>query len=338
MKPRFLLHKVKTIASMKKVILLGSAVNIQEYEIELQKLKNIDLLGFLDPDDTSTEDILDRFLTVMNVIEKGDVFIFTRDVKNVDFEVIRQMIRMGKHVFIDGYRIWSTGELEEIEKLRFESQTIFHFGNHLCGLPITVAAMPLVHKPRFIRVEKHSVSPELGCFDSWIFENLSEEINLVQKLMKSMIRNISAKPIFLFGEKPDLVTIYIEFHNDGVCQLSVGQALEKGTHRILVYQKETLIEVDIMNHTLTESKNTIQTDQLSLDFDINIIQDQEISQNLVPLERHIAPLNSKKLALQHFFDSITRHSSQPSHLSHLIDVTDMVEVICEKVKRRYSTL
>jgi hypothetical protein len=324
---------------MKKVILLGSSSSVENYHTELQKFKSVEILGYVDPEDPSNKDIFDSFLVLMGIVEKGDIILITKDVRNLDFELIRQIIRFGKHVFIDGFRSWSSSELEDIEKLRYESQTIFHFGNILGSLPITVAATHLISQPRFIKVEKHSVTPDQGFFDHWIFENLSEEMDLVQRLMKSTVRNISAKPMFLFGDKPDLVNIYMEFHNDAICHLSVGQAIEKGAHKMKVYQKETLIEMDFSLNTLNESKNNSSNDQLSLDLEFDLNPDTSlISQNLITSERHISPFNSRKMELQLFFDAIQKHSHTSSHLSNLIEVTDMVEVICEKVKRRYSTL
>ena len=322
---------------MKKVILLGSSLTTQEYTNELARFKGVKVVGYIDPDDSGNQNTFDNFFQMMDLIQKGDAFIVSRDVITLDFEVIRQMIRFGKHVFIDGFREWSCGEIEEIEKLRNESRTVFQFGNTLFGLPIISSALQLINKPRFIRVEKHGPVPKKGQFDNWIFENLSEEFDLMQRIMKSPMRSISARPMFLFGEDPDLLNVHIEFHNDAICHLSVGRAIAKNTHRFQVYQKENMLEIDLAENQLSESRMSIPTDQLSLEMEF--YPDQNINnENRVTLERHIYPYNARKLDLQSFIENIDKQQSPSSNLTHLLEVADMIEVVCEKVKRRYQAL
>ncbi len=322
---------------MKKVILLGSSLSTQEYTNELARFKGVTVVGFIDPDDTRNQNMFEDFFLMMEVIEKGDAFIITRHVANIDFEVIRQMIRMGKHVFFDGFREWSSAEVEEIEKLRMESRTVFQFGNTLYGLPISKSALQLINKPRFIKVEKHGPLPKKGQFDTWIFERLSEEFDLVQRIMKSPIRSISARPMFLFGEDPDLLNVHIEFHNDAICHVSVGRAIDKNTHRIMVYQKENMLLIDLAENQLQESRMSLSSDQLSLEMEFYPGEIQN-SENRITLERHISPYNVRKSELQNFIENIDKQQTPHSGLSQLLDVADMVEVVCEKVKRRYQRL
>lgn len=322
---------------MKKVILLGSFQSTQDYTNELARFKGVTVVGYIDPDDNSNTDIFNDFFQMMQIIEKCDVFIIGRQVNQLDFEIIRQMIRFGKHVFIDGFREWSAAELEEIERLRNESRTVFYFGNTLFQYPITTSAIELIDRPRFVKIEKYARTPQKGNFDQWIFENLSEEFDLVQRMMQSPMRSISARPIFLFGEDPDLLNIHIEFHNDAICQISIGQALDKETHRCSVFQKDNLITIDFEHNQLNESRISLSTDQLTLEMDI--YPTKEIGfHNKVTVERHIAPFNIKKNELSKFLERIDKQSFQTSEINHLVSVADLVEVVCEKVKRRYQAL
>ncbi len=322
---------------MKKVILLGSSQSIQEYTTELTRFKGINVVGFMDPDDSNNKDLFEDFFAMMELIQKGDIFIVGKQVQQLDFEIIRQLIRFGKHVFIDGFREWSSAEVEEIEKLRIESRTVFQFGNTLQGLPIANAALQLINKPRFVKVEKHCSVPKRGKFDTWIFEHISEEFDLLQRIMKSPIRSISARPMFLFGEDPDLLNIHIEFHNDAICHISVGRAIEKNVHRIMVYQKENMLLIDLAENQLNESRLSLSTDQLSLEMEFYPGETLS-SQNRTTTERHISPYNVRKIELQHFIENIDKQQTPNTSLTHLLEVADIVEVVCEKVKRRYQTL
>lgn len=322
---------------MKKVILLGSAKSTDAYVNELTRFKDVEVIGFLDPDSEQNQSLFDDFFQFMSLLEKAHVFIVCRDVQHLDFEIIRQMIRFGKHVFVDGFREWSTHEIEEIEKLRFESQVVFQFGNTLYGMPVFTSALNLVKKPRFIKVEKHCPPPKPGTFENWIFEQLSEEFDLVQRLMQSTIRSVSARPMFLFGEDPDLLNIHIEFHNDAICHFSVGRAIDKEVHRIRVYQQDKLLSIDLNGNNLEESRLKGDTEQLSLD--LNFKQSDINNQHeMVTLERHVLLYDRRVKDLTNFFENIDKRLSPLSSLDHLMEVADICEVVCEKVKRRYQSL
>jgi predicted dehydrogenase len=322
---------------MKKVILLGSAKSTEAYVTELSRIKNVEVVGFLDPDSKQNNSLFDDFFQFIDLLEKASIFIVCREVKRLDFEIVRQMIRFGKHVFVDGFREWSTHEIEEIEKLRFESQVVFQFGNTLYGKPVFTTALNLVKKPRFIKVEKHCQPPKPGTFENWIFTQLSEEFDLVQRLMQSNIRSVSARPMFLFGEDPDLLNIHIEFHNDAICHFSVGRAIDKNIHRIRVYQPETLLSIDLKGNNLEESRMKGDTEQLSLDLDIQTSSMDNIPE-MVTLERHVMLYDHRVKDLTNFFENIDKRLTPLSTLDHLMGVADICEVVCEKVKRRYQSL
>lgn len=46
---------------MKKVILLGSAKSTEAYVTELSRIKNVEVIGFLDPDSKQNKSLFDDF-------------------------------------------------------------------------------------------------------------------------------------------------------------------------------------------------------------------------------------------------------------------------------------
>jgi hypothetical protein len=254
---------------MKRSIILGSSKAIEEYLQELNSIDGIQIQGYLDPDDSNNYNLMGDLIQLLEIIDKGDLFIVGNQVDSVDIDVLSQMIRYGKHIFVDGFRHWSTHEINTLEKLRNESQTVLQFGNTLYGRPIFTTAQQFIKKPRFIKLEKFSKAPVKGQFESWIFKNLSEDLDIILRLMNCGVRSVNARPMFLFGEQTDLLNIHIEFDNDSICQISMGRAIDEGKHLLKVYQQDKLFDINFAENQLSESRYNNNLDQLKLDYGLN---------------------------------------------------------------------
>lgn len=321
---------------MKKIIILGSNKSVDEYAALLKDSRDVSLKGYIDPDDSLNYNMFGDFIKILEIIQTGDSFIIGNQVNNLSFDVICQMMKFGKHIFIDGYRDWSSHEIEILQKLRRESETIFQFGNTLYSLPLFTTSLQYLKKPRFVKLEKHCQAPKTGEFNRWIFNQLAQELDLINRIVDSNIRSISARPMFLFGEHTDLLNIHIEFDNDAICQISLGRAIEENTHKIRVFQQEKLFHIDFHENELTEYRLTSNEEQLSLD--IETPHNQHDNQQFISIKRNIMPYDVKKMELRNFFENIDKKLTPLNHLDNLETVANICEIICEKVKRKYQSV
>lgn len=327
---------------MKRSIILGSSKATEEYLFELNSINGIQVQGYLDPDDSNNYNLMGDLIQLLEIIDKGDLFIIGNQVESVDIDVLSQMIRYGKHVFVDGFRQWSAHEINSLEKLRNESQTVLQFGNTLYGRPIFTTAQQFIKKPRFIKLEKYSKAPVKGQFESWIFKNLSEDLDIILRLMNCGVRSVNARPMFLFGEQTDLLNIHIEFDNDSICQISMGRAIDEGKHLLKVYQQDKLIDINFTDNHLSESRYNNNLDQLKLDIGLDdslwTDRNDQNEAEFITLDRAIMPYHSKRMELRNFVENIDKRLTPLTNLQNLQLVSDLSEWICEKVKRRYQTV
>lgn len=327
---------------MKRSIILGSSNATEEYLFELNSINGIQVQGYLDPDDSNNYNLMGDLIQLLEIIDKGDLFIIGNQVESVDIDVLSQMIRYGKHVFVDGFRQWSAHEINSLEKLRNESQTVLQFGNTLYGRPIFTTAQQFIKKPRFIKLEKYSKAPVKGQFESWIFKNLSEDLDIILRLMNCGVRSVNARPMFLFGEQTDLLNIHIEFDNDSICQISMGRAIDEGKHLLKVYQQDKLIDINFTDNHLSESRYNNNLDQLKLDIGLDdslwTDRNDQNEAEFITLDRAIMPYHSKRMELRNFVENIDKRLTPLTNLQNLQLVSDLSEWICEKVKRRYQTV
>ncbi len=325
-----------TISQMKKTIILGSQKSVEEYSLLLRDLKDVALKGYIDPDDSMNYNMFGDFIKIIEIIQSGDIFIIGNQVSNLSFDVICQMMKFGKHIFIDGYRNWSSHEIEILQKLRRESETTFQFGNTLYSLPLFTTSLQYLKKPRFVKLEKHCQAPKTGEFNQWIFQQLSQELDLILRIVDSNVRSISARPMFLFGEHTDLLNIHVEFDNDAICQISLGRAIEEKTHKLRVFQHEKLFHIDFHENELTEYRLSTNTDQLSLA--IENPHSQADNQQFISIKRNIMPYDVKKMEIRNFIENIDKKLTPLNHLDHIEGVAQICEIITEKVKRKYQSV
>ena len=319
---------------MRKAIIIGSSQSVENHPKELFNSGGIELVGYIDPLDSSNADIINDYLQFYETIQKADLFLIARDVYPIDIEFVKKLTRFGKHILIDGFRNWSTYEIEKLEKLRREAQTVLQFSNLLQGLPIFTTAFQFLKNPRMIKIEKFCNAPRLGDFEDWIFENIAEEIDLVSRIVQSGIRSIQAKPIFIYGNQADLINIHLEFDNDAICNISMGRAIEDSKHFISVFQPDKHIQIDLKSNKVLESKMALNEDQLELDIDLNQTENSKI----VTIERNIMPYDVRKMELRNFKENIEKKLTPTSNLDHLHDVGFICEMLNEKIKRRYQAV
>jgi hypothetical protein len=174
-------------------------------------------------------------------------------------------------------------------------------------LPLFTTSLQYLKKPRFVKLEKHCQAPKTGEFNRWIFNQLAQELDLINRIVDSNIRSISARPMFLFGEHTDLLNIHIEFDNDAICQISLGRAIEEKTHKIRVFQHEKLFHIDFHENELTEFRLTSNDEQLSLDIDAP--NHQHDHQQFISIKRNTYAWNINHLSKHGFLFKKTNRNA-----------------------------
>ena len=320
---------------MRKAVIIGSKRKAEIFEHLLNTVEGFELVGFVDPDDSNNYSMLGEMIFALEIAALGEVFFIDRHVKNLPFEVVCHLVKLGKHLFFDGYRHFNSGELEQLLKFRRESGVVVQIGNVLHNKPLFTSALQLVKKPRYIKLEKHCHPPMAGEFAEWMHTHLFQEIDLIQRTMSSRVRSISARPMFLFGKQTDLLNIHLEFDNDAIAQISAGRAMEPGTYGLKIFQQDRLFLLNFSNHELVEYRNAEHAEQLSLSADFD---HPELPPELIKIERQVMPFDTWKMELRNFHENIAQNLSPLTHLEHALEVCNTCEWAIEKIQRKYQDL
>ncbi|MFZ9969922.1 MAG: hypothetical protein ACO3GK_01280 [Bacteroidia bacterium] len=318
-----------------RAIVLGSAKKAHIYQHLLEQMPEYTLVGFFDPDDASNVDMLGGLMHSFELANKADVFFIDRHVKHVQSEWLGHFIKMGKSLFIDGFRPWGLDELEQLENWRAEAQGTLQFGHVLFNKPLFTSALQYIRKPRFLRLEKHCGAPKPGQFSAWLFEQLAQEFDLIQRSIGSNIRQVMARPLFLFGDNPDLLNIHLEFDNDAVAHISLGRAIEPGTHKLRIFQADRLYHLDFSRQEIAEFRPSNPENQPQLDLDGQWDPSDSQIAEFSEIPRHIMPFDSWKMELRNFHENCRLGLSPNTQLEQLIASRKLCDWISERVQRKY---
>lgn len=315
-----------------KAVIIGSQRKAEIFQHLLSAFPEFIFSGFYDPDDEANANAAGELLYGYELCEKADVFIFDRHVKFIDQALLENFIKMGKHILFDGFLISDNWFASKIKALQNEARVSFQIANTLHNRPLYTTASQFVRKPRFIKVEKHCNAPRPGEFDKWLFQNLSQELDIVLRITESGIRNITARPLFLFGKSPDLLNIHIEFDNDSVCHISAGRAIESGIHKFRIFQQDRLFHLDFTENQLLEYRPSNPSDQLSILGDTEHNGHHEFTE----IPRPVMPFDMWRMEFRNFLENIDKKLSPVSGLEHLEQVTAASAQIIDKVQRKYA--
>ncbi len=322
---------------MQKSIVIGSKRKSEIFEHLLISFPDMQLVGYIDPDDAHNFSMLGEFIMALDFGKKADVFFIDRSVNNLPYNFIANLVKLGKHLFFDGYVNWESGSWSEIAKYASESGSIIHFGHTLYNKPLFTSAIHLVKRPRLIKIEKYCLAPKSGEFSMWLFNHLFQEIDLVLRVMNNPIRSIHARPMFLFGTQTDLLNIQIEFANDAVAVVNLGRAIEPNTHNFQIYQQDKLFSIDFQQNQLFEFRAANNLQQLTLAEELDLESpDDSLHSNLVKIERTIMLFDVWKMELRNFIENIEKNLTPMSHIDHVQNTAEVCEQIIEKIQRKYQ--
>jgi hypothetical protein len=316
---------------MFKTIIIGAERKAEIFQHLLAAHPEFEVSGYFNPDDEANGDGLGNLLYTYELAERADVFMVDRHVHFRDHHMLSNLVKLGKHILFDGYFQYPLNDLDQLMRLHDESRNCIHFANVLNNRPLFTTASQFLRKPRFIKLEKYCNAPAPGHFDKWLFQNLSQELDLILRTASSNIRSVSARPLFLFGKNPDLLNIHIEFDNDAICHITAGRAIEPGINKMRIFQQDKLFLLDFTENRLDEYRPATNKDQLS------ILPNGETPENesFNMIERSIMPFDSWKMELRNFAENIHKRLTPASHLEHLADISNLSSFIVEKVQRRY---
>lgn len=214
----------------------------------LQQSENYELVGFYDASKTQAHAIAQEygyqlFDSVASLIDAVDVVdIVTPTFAH--FEVAKQAIEAGKHVFIEKPITNTIAEAEELIRLAKLHNVKGQVGHVERFNPAYTAVSDKIDQPMFIETHRLAEFNPRGTDVPVVLDLMIHDIDAILNVVDSEVKHISASGVSVISETPDIANARLEFENGCVANLTASRISLKNMRKTRFFQRDAYISVD----------------------------------------------------------------------------------------------
>ena len=298
-----------------------------------KEIKGVELVGFYDPNDSIAQEVsekyqLARFTHPSHLLDGVDAVDVVAPTP-AHFELCREAIRKGKHVFVEKPLANTMDEARELVKLVKESNIKFQVGHVERFNPAFLAVQHQELNPMFIEVHRLAQFNPRGTEVSVILDLMIHDIDIILSIVKSEVKMISASGVAVMTDTPDIANVRIEFNNGCVANLTSSRISMKKMRKIRLFQKDGYIGIDFLNKKTEVIRQKTAADVDVFSFDLETPHGKKTIAIANPL---IPEVNAIKMELEKFRDAIV--NGTPTIVSEVdgYRAMDVAHQILQKIK------
>jgi predicted dehydrogenase len=298
-----------------------------------KEIKDVEVVGFYDPSDDAAQDVtekyqLPRFLDADRLIDAVDVIDVIAPT-TYHFNLARQAIRKGKHVFLEKPMANTMQEAQELVNLVNESRIKLQVGHVERFNPAFIAVRDLDLNPMFIEVHRLAQFNARGTEVSVILDLMIHDIDIILSLVKSEVKQISANGVAVMTDTPDMASVRIEFNNGCVANLTSSRISMKKMRKMRLFQKDAYIGIDFLNKKSEIIKLKTPQDIDAFSFDLDTLHGKK---TIAVVNPQVPEVNAIKKELESFRDAILNNT--PTLVSEVdgYRAMDVAHQILQKIK------
>jgi len=319
---------------MIKIGILGAG-HLGKIHISLLKeIKEFEIIGFFDLDTTISAHI-EKELAIKSFTS------FEELIKNCDaidivcptpfhFEYAQQVIKAGKHVFIEKPVTIHPEETKVLVQLCHEAGIVAQVGHVEQFNPAILAAKPFINRPLFITTERLALYNPRGTDVSVVLDLMIHDIDLVLSMVKSNIKKIQASGSPIICDTDDVAYARIDFDNGAIANLSVSRVAMLNKRSLQIFQKENFLAIDLLNKTVAKAELKEEYQPQENESVIALRDDKSI----IKTEINVKPVNAIKYELELFASAIKNKTKSAITLSDAYLTMQTTQQILELIVNR----
>jgi len=297
-----------------------------------KEIEGAELVGFFDPDDHNAEAVsnkyqLKRFTSASELINASDAIDIVSPT-TTHFDLSRNALTNGKHVFVEKPLANTMDEARELVKLAREANIKFQVGHVERFNPAFLALDGYTIHPMFIEVHRLAQFNPRGTDVSVILDLMIHDIDIILSLVKSNVKSISANGVAVMSDTPDIANVRIEFGNGCVANLTSSRISMKKMRKMRLFQKDAYIGIDFLEKKTEIIKLNTPGDKNVFTFDIDTNNGKKTIAIASPA---IEDNNAIKLELTAFANAIIKNTNPPVTVLDGFRAMDVAHQILEKI-------
>lgn len=311
-------------------------------KIHLKCIKEImeyQLVGFYDTDKKNAQSIVNEFNirnfnSIDALIDEVDVVDIVTPT-NAHFESAARSLGKFRHVFIEKPIVSTPGEALKLMEIAEETGVKVQVGHVERFNPALLAAMPFIHNPLFIEINRLAEFKHRGSDVPVILDLMIHDIDIVLHLVKANLRKISANGIRLMSSSMDFANARLEFDNGCVANLTASRISASPIRKAKFFHHDRYVSVDFLNKKTEVFKAkgaTIAGANLLLpNFEPKTGVE---SQQLLREEPEIKPTNAIQAELASFAISILQNTAPAVTILDGYEALKVAHLILEKAENQ----
>ncbi|MBS1645289.1 MAG: Gfo/Idh/MocA family oxidoreductase [Bacteroidetes bacterium] len=271
------------------------------------QVEQAQFVGFYEPNDAAAAQAMAQYPVTR--FESMDALIDAVDAVDVvtsttaHFAIAKQVLKKGKHLFIEKPLAHTMEEAQELVTLVAEAGVKCQVGHVERYNPAFLALGGQALQPMFIEAHRLAQFNPRGTDVSVILDLMIHDIDVVLHLVKSPVKRISASGVSVMSDTADIANARIEFDNGCVANLTSSRLSLKKMRKIRLFQRDAYIGIDF----LEKKTEVIRLKEEGmpggmLDFPVELANgDKKIISVAMP---EVAPSNAINAELSEFVQAI----------------------------------
>jgi predicted dehydrogenase len=209
-----------------------------------------EIVGFCDPNPENAQAAIDtfglqQFAGLEEMLKEVDaVDIVTPTITH--FELGQQVLKAGKHLFIEKPVTHTVAEAAELLRLSREGNLKVQVGHVERFNPALLSVEDLSLHPMFIEAHRLAMFNPRGTDVSVVLDLMIHDLDIILSLVDSPISNVHASGVAVLSDTPDICNARIEFANGAVANLTASRMSLKQMRKLRLFQKDAYISLDFL--------------------------------------------------------------------------------------------
>ncbi len=217
----------------------------------IQKIPDLELMGFYDPDEENAVRVenefkITRFMDIESLTQQVDaVDIVTPTLSH--YECAVDAIKKGKHVFIEKPITNTLSEAQDLLHLVEEADIVAQVGHVERLNPAFLALKDRKLNPMFIETHRLAQFNPRGTDVPVVLDLMIHDIDIILSVVNSNVKKISANGVSIISDSPDIANARIEFDNGCVANITASRISLKNMRKMRIFQNDAYIALDFLN-------------------------------------------------------------------------------------------
>jgi predicted dehydrogenase len=227
-------------------------------------LEEVELAGVYDLDSNRAEEVAKELgVKVFKSLEEVEVDVEAVTIASATrthYEISKQFLMAGKHVFVEKPMTETVQEAEELCRIASEKGLKFQVGHVERFNPALTAAKSKLGVPLFIECHRLAPFKPRGIDVDVVLDLMIHDIDVILSLVNSPVKTISAVGVPVLTKLADIANARIEFESGAIANVTASRVSLNGQRKFRVFQQDLYLSIDFGSGEVNLTRKTGEWD------------------------------------------------------------------------------